>query len=91
MMLIGLQVAEQQARLLGTWSPCDVSLPPRYRDYLIVKRNYELHRPENVVSAAKVNQSHSHRIGCCVLMNEYAKNLTIFNQSTLSAAGKGTL
>lgn len=89
MMLIGLQVAEQQAQLLRT--SCDVSLPPRYRDYLIVKRNYELHRPENVVSAAKVNQSHSHRIGCCVLMNEYAKNLTIFNQSTLSAAGEGTL
>ena len=48
-----LQVAEQQGRLLGR--PCDVILPARYRDYLIVKRNYNLHRPENVVSAAKVN------------------------------------
>ena len=55
MLFICWQVAEHQAQLLER--PCDIRLPARYRDYVIVKRNYRLHAPENVVSAAQVRAS----------------------------------
>ena len=64
-----LQVAEQQERLLGR--RCDVSLPAKYRDYLMVKRNYDLHRPEDAVSAAEVNYS---RLPQCLYVSVY-KNI----------------
>jgi len=51
--LTWLQVAEQQARMLER--RCDVRLPAKYRDYVIVKRSYRLHAPEHVVSVVQVS------------------------------------
>jgi len=82
--LICWQVAEQQSQMLER--QCDIRLPARYRDYLIVKRNYQLHSPDNVFSAAQVSRECLHHTVLAAIAEKICYSLAGYMRAVLLAS-----